>query len=116
MSGKFFSKSKGTRIGMVSLARETKAPGKMTALWEKRWRGKGREEGRVAHGGDLTAAGCAGEGETAACQDIKLVLRGRCWNHLPEKRRADKESSKTLGLALWVAEGRTGLLLHPPCF
>lgn len=39
----------------------------------------------------------------------------RCWNHLSEKNGAKKDSSKTLGLALWVAEGRTELLLHSPC-
>lgn len=62
ISGKFFNEFKGTRRGMVSLARESKAPGKMTNIWEKRWRGKGREEGRLAHGGDLTGSRVCGEG------------------------------------------------------
>lgn len=44
---------------------ETEAPGKMTARWEKkRCRGKGREEGRLAHGGGLAGSrACREEGD-----------------------------------------------------
>lgn len=36
---------------------ETKAPGKMIARWEKkRYRGKGREEDRLAHAGGLAGS------------------------------------------------------------
>lgn len=62
MSGKFFSEAKGARIGMVSFARETKAPSKMTATWENRCRGKGGEEGRLDHEGDLTGSRVCREG------------------------------------------------------
>ena len=42
---------------------ESKAPGKMTARWEKkRCRGKGGEEGRMARGGGLASSRAWREG------------------------------------------------------
>lgn len=57
MCGKFFSHFKGTRIGVVSFARRNQGTREDDSWWEKkRYRGKGREEDRLAHAGGLAGS------------------------------------------------------------